>query len=255
VIAQWLAAPEAMAMKLLFASLRTGAALTVLPGIGAMLVPLRVRIGLSAAVGLLVLGGPPIAMPDDMLGASGLLMIAGEIAVGMMAGLVLHIAFAASTIAGELLSQSMGLGFASIIDPAGATGSVLATFFGLVMWLVLLGMNAHLRLIELLVESYAALPPGTNPFVHAGDVVGFGAFAFLSGLMLALPVAGLLLLVNLLLAVTARSAPQLNIFSIGFPAMLIAGLVALPVALPTMATEMAALIERMQDQLRLVLLG
>ena len=228
-LAAWVAAPEAQATQLVFASLRCGAALAVLPGIGALLVPLRVRIGLSAAVGLLVLGGPPLAVPADLLGVGGLLAIAGEIAVGLMAGLVLHIAFASASIAGELLSQSMGLGFASIIDPGGATNSVLATFLGLLLWLLLLGMGAHLRLIELLVAS--------------------------SGLLLALPVAALLLLVNLLLAVTARSAPQLNIFSIGFPALLVAGLLALPVALPAMVDRLASIIDGAQDQLARVLIG
>lgn len=254
-LAAWVAAPEAEAMRLLFASLRCGAALAVLPGIGALLVPLRVRIGLSAAVGLLVLAGQPLAVPADMLGVGGLLAIAGEIAVGLMAGLVLHIAFAAASIAGELLTQSMGLGFAAIIEPGGASNSILATFFGLLLWLVLLGLGAHLRLIELLVQSYATLPPGRDPFAHAGDLVGFGAFAFASGLLLAAPVASLLLLVNLLLAVTARSAPQLNIFSIGFPALLVAGLLALPVALPVMVGQMAMVIETLQDQLARVLLG
>ena len=254
-LAAWVAAPEEQALRLLFASLRTGAALAVLPGIGALLVPLRVRIGLSAAVGLLVLGGPPLDVPADLLGVGGLLAIAGEIAVGLMAGLVLHIAFASASIAGELLSQSMGLGFASIIDPAGATNSVLATFLGLLLWLLLLGMGAHLRLIELLVASYTTLPPGSDPLAHGGALIGFGAFAFSSGLLLALPVAALLLLVNLLLAVTARSAPQLNIFSIGFPALLVAGLLALPVALPAMVDRLASIIDGAQDQLARVLIG
>lgn len=254
-LSAWVAAPEAQATQLLFASLRCGAALAVLPGIGALLVPLRVRIGLSAAVGLLVLGGPPLNVPADLMGVGGLLAIAGEIAVGLMAGLVLHIAFASASIAGELLSQSMGLGFASIIDPGGATNSVLATFLGLLLWLLLLGMGAHLRLIELLVASYTTLPPGSDPLAHGGALIGFGAFAFSSGLLLALPVAALLLLVNLLLAVTARSAPQLNIFSIGFPALLVAGLLALPVALPAMVDRLASIIDGAQDQLARVLLG
>jgi len=254
-LAAWVATPETQALHLLFASLRTGAALTVLPGIGALLVPLRVRIGLSAAVGLLVLGSQPLNVPTDILGIAGLLAIAGEIAVGLVAGLVLNIAFAATSIAGELLSQSMGLGFASIIDPGGASNSVLATFLGLLLWLVLLGLGAHLRLVELLFASYTSLPPGGDPLAHAGALIGFGAFAFSSGLLLALPVAAFLLLVNLLLAVTARSAPQLNIFSIGFPALLVAGLVALPVALPVIVERIATLIEMMQDQLARVLLG
>lgn len=254
-LSAWFATPEQQATMLLFASLRCGTALALLPGIGVLLVPLRVRIGLSATVGWLVLGGTQLTVPTDLLGISGIGAIAGEIVIGAMAGLVLHIAFGAVTIAGEVLTQSMGLGFASIIDPGGTTNPILATFFGLILWLVLLGLGAHLRLIELLVQSYATLPPGGDPLKNGAALLGFGAFSFVSGLMLALPVASLLLLVNLLLAVTARSAPQLNLFSVGFPVMMCAGLIALPFALPMMVDEMATMIEQAQDMWQIVLLG
>ena len=252
-IAALLDQPERTAMLLLFASLRTGTALALLPGIGAMLVPLRVRIGLAAATGALVLATQPLALPADVLGLRGLALVAGELLIGASAGLLIQVAFAAATVTGELLSQAMGLGFATILDPGGASSPVLATFFGLLMWLVFLGSDGHLRLFALLVDSYAVLPPGSDPLGNVGGLAQFGAAAFVNGLMVALPVAGALLLVNLLLAVMARSAPQLNLFAIGFPAMLAAGVVALPLALPAMAGTMAGGIERLFDALAGVL--
>ncbi|MGI4877419.1 MAG: flagellar biosynthetic protein FliR, partial [Janthinobacterium lividum] len=108
----------------------------------------------------------------------------------------------------------------------------------------------HLRLFELLVLSYHSLPPGTDLMARAGEVAGFGSFAFASGLMLALPVAAVLLMVNLLLAVVARSAPQLNLFSIGFPTLMLAGIVALALALPATTATMAGSIETLQDRLQ-----
>lgn len=249
-IAAWLANPEAQLLRLLFASLRTGAALALLPGIGAMLLPLRARIGLSAVVGLLVLGVMPIEVPIDMLSPTGLLGIAGELVIGATAGVVLQLVFAAAAVAGELLSQSMGLGFATMLDPAGMTSPVVASFLGLLLWLVFLGLDGHLQLIGMLVDSYRTLPPGSDPLAHAGDIAALGGVAFSAGLMLALPVAAVLLLVNLLLAVVSRSAPQLNIFSIGFPTLMVAGLLTLPVALPAMTGTMAHTVERGLDELR-----
>lgn len=162
-IAAWPANPEAQLLRLLFASLRTGAALALLPGIGAMLLPLRARIGLSAVVGLLVLGVMPIAVPADMLSPAGLLGVAGELVIGGAAGIVLQLVFAAAAVAGELLSQSMGLGFATMLDPAGMTSPVVASFLGLLLWLVFLGLDGHLQLLALLVDSYRTLPPGSDP--------------------------------------------------------------------------------------------
>lgn len=220
-----------------------------------MLVPLRFRIGLGGAIGVFILGAIPIVVPLDLFSASGVVAVAGEIVVGAMAGVMLQIAFAGASIAGEIVSQSMGLGFATILDPGGMTSPVVATLFGLAIWLAFFGLDGHLRLFEVLVTSYRTLPPGSNPLALAGQVAGFGTFAFASGLMLALPVAALLLMVNLLLAVAARSAPQLNLFSIGFPTLMCAGIVALALAMPAITTTMAGTVATLQEQLETLLLG
>ncbi len=254
-IAAWLATPEVAAGRLLFASLRTASALSLLPGIGAMLMPLRVRICLGGAIGVFVLGFTPIAVPADLFSASGLLAVAGEILIGAIAGVMLQVAFAGASIAGEVIAQSMGLGFATILDPGGMTSPVIATLLGLVAWLVFFGLDGHLRLFEVLVTSYRSLPPGSNPFALAGQVAGVGALAFASGLMLALPVAAVLFLVNLLLAIAARSAPQLNLFAIGFPTLMLAGIVALAVAMPAIIDTMAAGMATLQELLEGILLG
>ncbi len=254
-IAAWLATPEAAAGRLLFASLRTASALSLLPGIGAMLMPLRVRIGLGGAIGVFVLGFMPVAVPADLFSASGLIAVAGEILIGAIAGVMLQVAFAGASIAGEVIAQSMGLGFATILDPGGMTSPVIATLLGLVAWLVFFGLDGHLRLFEVLVTSYRSLPPGSNPFALAGQVAGVGALAFASGLMLALPVAAVLFLINLLLAVAARSAPQLNLFAIGFPTLMLAGIAALAVAMPAIIDTMAAGMATMQERLEGILLG
>ena len=219
--------------RLLFASLRTGAALALLPGIGATLLPVRVRVGLSLAVGLLVEQVVTIAAPGGpaLVGA-----VIGEIAIGAAVGIMLQAIFASAQVAGELLSQSMGLGFATILAPGGLTSPVLTTFLSLLIWLAFVGNDGHARLFALIIESYRTLPPGT--MADPLKVVRFGGTALSTGLMLALPVASVLVIVNLWLAVLARSAPQLNLFSIGFATLMAAGLAALPLALPALLAGM-----------------
>lgn len=233
-IGTWLATPELEMQRLLFASLRTGAALALLPGIGATLLPLRARIGIALAIGLLVEQVAGLAVPEGPAITGAVL---GELVVGAALGVMLQTVFAAAQVAGEVLSQSMGLGFATILSPGGVTSPVLTTFLSLTLWLVFVGNDGHARLFALIVESYRALPPGAG--VDPEAVLRFGGSVFATGLLLALPLASVLVLVNVWLAVLARSAPQLNLFSIGFATLMAAGLAALPLAYPAMLGAMA----------------
>ena len=226
-LAAWLAAPEATMAQLLFASLRGGAALALLPGIGGTLLPLRARIGVALALGLLAFDAAVPPEGPALLGA-----VAGEVLIGAGFGVLLQAVFASASIAGEVLSQSMGLGFATILSPGGVTSPVLTNFLSLLLWAVFLGLDGHAQLFALIVESYRTLPPGAG--LDPLAVARFGGAAFASGLLIAAPVAAVLFLVNLWLAVLARSAPQLNLFSVGFAVLMAAGLVALPLALPAM---------------------
>ena len=246
-IAAWLAAPEAELSRLLFASLRSAAALALWPGIGGALLPLRVRIGLAAALGWLVADG--ITVPDGgaLFGA-----VAGEVLIGAAVGVMIQCLFASANVAGEVLSQSMGLGFATITQPGGTTSPVVTSFLSLLLWAAFFAVDGHARLFALIVESYRSLPPGSAPDIAA--VVRFGSFALASGALLALPVAGVLVLVNLWLAVLAKSAPQLNVFSIGFAVLMIAGLVALPLALPGMRATMSDAVADTHEALAQMLL-
>ena len=246
-IAAWLAAPEAELAKLLFASLRSGAALALLPGIGGALLPLRVRIGLAGAIGWLVAVTVTVPEGGALLGA-----VAGEVLIGAGIGVVLQSLFATANVAGEVLSQAMGLGFATIVQPGGTTSPVVTIFLSMLLWSVFIGLDGHARLFALLIESYRSLPPGGA--IDVGAVAGFGGFALATGALLALPVAGVLVLVNLWLAVLAKSAPQLNVFAVGFAVLMVAGLVALPLAMPAMLGTMGNAVADAQAMLATLLL-
>jgi flagellar biosynthetic protein FliR len=251
-------APEAFVLALLFASLRTGAALALLPALGGTLIPLRVRIGLAGAIGfLLVADGAGPAPPANLLSLAGLAAIAGELAIGAVVALALHAGFAAAMIAGDWLAQSMGLGFATLLDPTAPAAPVLSGLFALVAWALFLGGGGHHLLLRILVESYAAMPGAGALFEpeRLSAIAGWGGFALASGLIAALPLGAALLLVNVAIAVAARSAPQLNLFAVGFPLMLLVGLAGLPLALPALAASLAGALAAAQDRLAGLLLG
>ncbi|WP_448585258.1 flagellar biosynthetic protein FliR [Thermaurantiacus sp.] len=250
--------PERFLLDLAWASLRTGAALALMPGLGGVSIPVQVRIGLAATVGVFLLaGGTTPPRPADLLSLSGALAVAGELAIGLTLALALHAAFGAAAIAGEWIAQGMGLTFALAVSPDSGQSSVLSLLFALLLWMVFLAAGGHLLLLSVLVESYATMPSAAALLEPArlSAVIAWGGFAIASGLIAALPLGGALLLLNIVLAVAAKSAPQLNLFAVGFPLMLLVGLVGLPLALPGMGQALGSTLLELQRDAAGVILG
>ncbi|WP_448581901.1 flagellar biosynthetic protein FliR [Thermaurantiacus sp.] len=252
------AAPEAFLLHLIWCSLRILGALALLPALGGQGIPVQVRVGLAAVVGAYLLAGPGAPQPpDDLISLGGLLAIAGELLIGLAIALALHAAFAAALVAGEWIAQSMGLGFAMVVNPTAGPMSVLGVLFILLTWGLFLAAGGHLLVIEVLVESYRAMPSAAALLApeRLSVIVAWGGFALASGLVAALPLGGALLLVNIVIAVAAKSAPQLNLFAVGFPLMLAGGIVGLPLALPGMAAALGGTLVELQLALRGLILG
>lgn len=257
-LAAAVARPEAFLLQLIWCSLRAGGALALLPALGGQGIPVQVRVGLAAVVGAFLLAGPaPPSPPSDLLSLGGLLAVAGELLIGLAIALALHAAFAAALVAGEWIAQSMGLGFAMVVNPTAGPMSVLGALFILLTWGLFLAAGGHLLVVEVLVESYRAMPSAAALIEpeRLSVIVGWGGFAMASGLVAALPLGGALLLVNIVIAVAAKSAPQLNLFAVGFPLMLAGGIVGLPLALPGIAAALGGTLLELQLALRGLILG
>lgn len=215
------------AAAFLFAMLRVGAFLVSAPGFAIRFVPLQVRVVAAACLTVPVAGTP--GLPDAAAIASLAILpaVLVELAVGLCAGLVLSVAFGAAALAGDQIANAAGLGFAAQFDPAaGGQSPVIAQLFGLALLFVFLATDAHLAALRIVLDSYAAIPPGRMPDVRAMLATGIGAgaamFALAASVML--PVVTGLMLVNLAVGAITRSAPQMNVFSVGFPLTLLAAL-------------------------------
>jgi flagellar biosynthetic protein FliR len=219
--------------------------LMVVPVFGHRSVPGRVKIGLGIFITLIVSPTLP-PMPDVGLGSwHGLLILIQQFLIGLAMGFVMRVIFAAVEAAGEIIGLQMGLGFASFFDPQSAGQTlVLARFFNMLAVLLFLAVNAHLLLLGVLVDSFQILPISTQPLSTAGfyNVAAFGSTVFAIGLQLALPLIAILLMTNLALGILTRSAPQLNIFAIGFPITLGVGLIVLDITLPYFAPQLEHMI-------------
>ncbi|PKP93299.1 MAG: flagellar biosynthetic protein FliR [Alphaproteobacteria bacterium HGW-Alphaproteobacteria-16] len=249
---------EPQLWALLFTMVRVGAAFVAAPVFGAVSVPLNVRILLTAAIGVLSMNAVPITAPAEIFAFSTFVSIAAEILVGLALGFILQIAFAAPLVASEVIGVSMGLSFATAVNPqTGQATPALGQFLTILLTLLFLAVDGHLVLVELVVRSYELLPPGQAWLVPDKmlNIALFGGYAFLAGLLLALPVGFLLLCLNIVVGMLSRSAPALNLFAIGIPASLAMGVIALLIGMPAMGDYMLVIIREALDAAQTMVVG
>lgn len=250
-------AVEAEFWRLMFAMTRIGAALLAAPLFGAGSVPPQVRVIVTGAIAVLVCAWTPLAAPAALFSVEGLLAVLGEVLIGLSLGFVLQIAFAAPVIAAEVISGAMGMSMATAVDPnSGAQSPALGQYFTVVITLIFLALGAHLQWIALLVESYSVFPPGQawlGPEKMA-QIASFATVMFATAVAIALPVTLVLLVVQLITGVLSRSAPALNLFALGLPAGVLAGIAALIAAAPILTDQMTDLSTTAIGQTRSLLL-
>lgn len=215
----------------------------VAPVIGGRMVPVRVRIIFSAVLTLIVV--PLVDMPPPpMLGLGAIIVAVRELAVGLAIGFLIQMVFDAMVIGGQTIAMSMGLGFATMVDPQRGNMPVLSHFYVLIATLLFLALNAHLALLGVLVDSFRLLPPGAEGLSaeRAWDLVGFGSRMFAGAMQMALPAVASLLVVNLAFGVMSRAAPNLNLFAVGFPVTLLLGFVILAAGVGNIAPVLESLL-------------
>lgn len=212
---------------------RIGAFLMVMPMIGTQLVPMRIRMGLAAVLTLLVIPWVPGVEAAPVLSVGLFVQVAGQVLLGVAMAFVVQLLFQVFVLAGQMMAMQMGLGFASMSDPAnGVYVAILSQFYLLLTTLVFMAMNGHLVALEVLIESFRVVPVGAPwPVDSVGALAGLGGWVFSSALLVALPAVTAILIVNLAFGVMTRAAPQLNVFTLGFPFTMLMGLVIIWVSL------------------------
>ena len=183
-------------------------------------------------------------------------MVVIELVVGLASGLIVTIWFSAAVLAGEKIAASAGLGFAAQVDPnTGAQTPVVSKMLSMFLTVLFLGMNGHLVVIRTMLESYSYLPIGAMPAFGAlikGGIAAAGSI-FLAASIIMLPIAITMLLINLAIGVITRSAPQLNLFSFGFPISMLAVFVVLYMSVGVISLALKDVVTSTMDNLQLVM--
>lgn len=225
--------------------LRISALLVTAPLFSIHAVSLRLRIAISIALTIFIY--PNFNWPQiDPFTAQGIFEILNQIFIGCLMGLTLQIVTAAVVIAGQSISNSLGLSMTTLIDPALGNVPVLSQFFTILCTLIFLTTGGHLILITAVFDSFSQIPIGVS-LLHQttwGKLLAWSSLMFSGGLLMALPVLATMLMINAGLGIVSRSAPSLNIFSVGFPALIVIGLFATLISLESIGYRIEWLWQR-----------
>jgi flagellar biosynthetic protein FliR len=218
----------------------TGLMLTA-PLYGSAMVPNAVKAALALALAACLALWLPALPPYPGAPAAAMAAGFGQIAYGALLGMFMQLVIAAISCAGEVAGLAMGLSFAELTfrDSPGVT----PVLYDIMVWAGLLAYMAAGGPIWL----FAVLAHSFDHGIGLPSLMDWAAFSDSGGLLfagavtLALPVMAASLCVNLIVGLTTVFAPSMNLLSIGFPLLILAGLWVLAGETPYMGHEAAAL--------------
>jgi flagellar biosynthetic protein FliR len=217
------------------------------PALSHRAIPVRAKVALGVALALVL--APQVSAPPlgPALDAAFFGTLVRNLLIGATLGFTVRIVFTGIELAGQMIGLQIGLSFGGFFNPEAAdTDNPVANIVSLMVLLLFLGIDGHLMVIVGLARSFEAFPvAGDGALPLAWDAIaGLGGQIFALALSISLPILAVMLLINIVLGVMARVSPQLNLFAVGFPVTLCAGMVVLLVFLPYLETPMRAALER-----------
>ncbi|EKE75408.1 flagellar biosynthetic protein FliR [Gallaecimonas xiamenensis] len=206
---------------------RISATLTAMVAFGTQLMPRRVRVLLTLAIALVVVPTLPPMPNETLFSIKGMLITGLQVVVGLAIGFITQMVMQILVLAGSIIAMQSSLGFAAMVDPvSGQQTPVVSQLFLMLATLLFFALDGHLWLLQMLHMSFFLVPVGVDgiQLPNYQVISGFGTTLFASGLSMAIAEVIALLLINITFGYMTRAAPQLNIFTIGFPIIMLSGL-------------------------------
>jgi flagellar biosynthetic protein FliR len=227
------------------------------PVFGSKLVPRVVKIWFSI---LLAFALMPMVSVEGGIPSFGsisyFILGAREAVLGILMGFICTFFVHAVEFAGHALGLQMGFAASSLFDPLSKTDvSVVGRFQGMLAVVLFLTMNGHHILLSSFVSSYSVVPPAVAGFSGAGvgQRVSATANIFTMAVRISIPVLSAIFLVEVGLALLAKTVPQMNIFVVGFPVKIAVGLAVLAFSIPYFTYILAGAITGTNSDLKSVI--
>lgn len=242
---------------LLLVVFRIGGLMIFGPVFGSSVIPVRVKILLSLVLGLAIY--PLVGAPDPNLSLdlwSIAPAVAMELMVGLIIGYLATLPLVAVQVGGLMMGQQMGLGFARFVNPAlDVEADVVAQVLFLMTLTGFLLIGGHEAMVLAVLDSFQHLPaPAVASFTPDLDLLSLATGMLGSALEIALrvatPVLALLFLQTVAMGFIAKTVPQMNILSLGFPLRILGGLAIISLGLVVIDDVIMDLVN---DGLRVIL--
>jgi len=221
----------AIAAAFLLTFARVGTMVMLLPGVGELNLPSRVRLSIALVLTALLLPAHQKAYAIDLKSLGPVLVLLfQELIVGAVLGLTARLAISALQVTGSVVAQQLGLGFVTAIDPTqNQQGMLVGNFLSLLGITLVFATDLHHLVIAAMNDSYKIFQPGEMPLVGdaAQHITRVIATAFRIGIQLSAPFLVFGLLFNIGLGVLSRLMPQMQVFFIGLPLSILLGLLLL----------------------------
>jgi len=230
-----------LAEALMIAFARIGTLVMLLPGLGERVLPARQRLVLALALTVIVL--PEVR--EGLAAAPGMPVrhLIAEVLLGLALGIMARLTLAALDVAGVVMSQTVGLSMAMVLDPSrGQQGDILSGFLRMFGLTLIFAADLHHVALAGIVGSYGAVPVGAG--LPIGDLaelmIRLMGEVFHTGLRIAAPFLVFGLVFNVGLGLAAKLAPQVQLFFLAMPAGILMGLAALALILAVTARQIVA---------------
>lgn len=225
---------------------RVGGLMLAVPFFSSETIPGRVKVFFMFTLSFVC--APYVSQQLSFLHFNGvyLVYLFQELLYGLLMGFVLQLVFQVFVLGGQIVSMQAGLGFAVMMDPSSkASVPLVSQFYLMMVTLVFLALNGHLAVLEALIESFRVMPIGklTVDSTLVWNVVLFSGWMFKEAVLVSIPAILSLLIVSLSFGIMTRVAPQLNIFSLGFPLTLLMGIAVIKIGLPGIGAQIADSLE------------
>ena len=224
------------AFILMFA--RIGTMIMLLPGLGEMSVPARVRLTVALVLTFVLFPLHRAGYTIDMRSPGPVIIaLAQELLIGMVLGLTARLTISALQVAGSVIAQQLGLGFVTAVDPTqGQQGALIGNFLTILGLTMLFATDMHHLVIAALNDSYAIFSPGQ--LIPSGDVASLATTAFATafkiGIQLSAPFLVFGLVFNIGLGLLARLMPQMQVYFVAVPLSIMIGYLILLVVVGAM---------------------
>ncbi len=230
----------------------------VAPFFGHANVPARYKVGLSACLSLIVyslLGYKPLEYGSTLEFGRYIII---ESIVGLLIGLSANLCMTIITFSGRLIDMEIGLSMATLYDPnTNDQVSVSGSFYYYFMLFLMLVSNMHYFLLSALIDSYELIPIGGAVFSEKlmDTFITFLAEYFIIGFRIILPIFAVSLIMNCIMGVLTKVAPQIHMFSVGLQLKVLAGFIVIFVTIPLLPVIARFLFDVMQRMVLITMKG